>query len=338
MKNRKILCFLMSLLFLFALIIPCEAIQLKAGDSVLVGGVPFGVKFFSGSMTVSGFADVDGENGSSSPAYEAGIREKDVILKINGEKVKTAEEVTRTVEKSDGKTLDFLCNRNGKEISFDVIPIKSITSNTYKIGIWIKDSTSGIGTVTFIDKQSGFFGGLGHGICSNETGELVPIRRGIVCNVTISGVEKGKVGTPGEIRGFFSGGKTGVVTVNCDCGVFGIFSTLTPNPKYCEPIEIGGRNEVQNGKATILCTLSENTVNEYGIEISKDSTEENSKSFTVTVTDPKLLEETGGIVQGMSGSPILQNGKLIGAITHVLVNDPAKGYGIYIENMLEAAV
>lgn len=337
MKNRKILSFTLSLFLLFALIIPSGAAELKAGDSVYIGGMPFGVRFFTGNMTVSGFTEVDGETGNVSPAYDAGMREKDVILKIDNKDIKTAEEVTRAVENSDGKTLLFQCNRDGRNITFEVKPAKSLSAGAYKIGIWIKDSTSGIGTVTFVDKKTGFFGGLGHGICSSETGDLVSIRRGVVCNVKISGIEKGKNGTPGELRGYFSSGKTGVVTVNCDNGVFGIFSSFTPNEKYNAPLPIASRKETKSGDASILCTLSDNTISEFDIKIDTDTLDSTSKSFIISVTDPKLLEATGGIVQGMSGSPIIQDGKLIGAVTHVLVNDPTRGYGIFIENMLEAA-
>ena len=337
MKNKKIISAALSLILLFALICPSYAANIKAGDSVTVGGMPFGIKFFSGNMTVNGFADVDGENGSFSPAFEAGMRENDVIIKLNNKKVKTAEEVTRIIEDSNGKEVTFKCIRNGEDISFNVKPIKSISSGKFRIGIWIKDSTAGIGTVTYIDPKTGEFGGLGHGICSSETGELLPIRRGIVSDVKVSGIEKGEVGDPGEIKGYFSSGKLGIITKNSDEGVFGVFTDIISNEKYTKPVVIGSKEETKTGKATILSTLSTNEIKEYDIEIVCDHSIENQKSFVVVATDPDLIAETGGIVQGMSGSPIIQNGKLIGAITHVLVNDPTKGYGIFIENMLASA-
>ncbi len=335
MKNKKIISLALSTLLLFALICPSYATDIKAGDNVTIGGMPFGVKFFSGNMTVSGFTEVDSENGSVSPAFEAGMRENDVIIKLNNKKVQTAEEVTRTVEESDGKALIFFCKRNNEDITFTVTPVKSISAGTYKIGIWIKDSTAGIGTVTYIDPETGEFGGLGHGICSSETGELMPIRRGIVSEVKISGIDKGEVGSPGELKGYFSSGKIGIVTKNSDEGVFGIFTNVKRNPQYTSPITVASKDETKTGKATVLCTLSSNEIQEFDIEIICDNSDANAKSFAVVATDPDLIAETGGIVQGMSGSPIIQDGKLIGAVTHVLVNDPTHGYGIFIENMLK---
>ena len=336
MRNKKILSVVVSILLLFSLIIPSYASEIKAGDTVLLGGIPFGVKFYSGNMTVSGFSEVDGEGGDSSPAYEAGLRENDVIIKINGNEVKSAEEVTRAVENSQGKTISFICKRNDKDITLNVTPIKSRSAGTYKIGIWIKDSTAGIGTITYVDPNTGEFGGLGHGIYKSETGELLKIRRGIINDVKISGVVKGEVGAPGELKGFFSSGKNGIVNKNTDCGVFGVLTKFKESKYLRQEIEIASRDKVKNGKASVFCTLSDNTLKEYTIEINCDKCE-NSKCFNITVTDPALLAETGGIVQGMSGSPIVQEGKLIGAVTHVLVNDPTKGYGIFIENMLNAA-
>ncbi len=332
--KKRLVSYAISLLILLSLICPAGATNIKAGDSALLGGMPFGVKFFSGNMTVSGFSEVDGENGSISPAYDAGMRENDIIIKLNGKDVKTAEEVTRTVENCNGKEVTFLCNRSGKELTFVVTPIKSVTAGTYKIGIWIKDSTAGIGTITFIDPKTGEFGGLGHGICSNDSGELLEIRRGIVSEVKISGIDKGEIGDPGELKGFFSSGRIGIVTKNTDNGVFGVLTDFNKKNKYKKTVTIASKNEVKDGKAIILCTLCDNNINEYEITINCADNEENSKSFNITVTDPRLIAETGGIVQGMSGSPIIQNGKLIGAVTHVLVNDPTRGYGIYIENMI----
>ena len=179
MINKKILTAVTAVILLISLIIPSYASDIKAGDKVLLGGVPFGVKFYSGNMTVSGFSEVDGEDGDSSPAYEAGLRENDIIVKLNNKEVKSAEDVTRSVENSDGKSISFTCLRDGKSITIKVKPIKSISAGTYKIGIWIKDSTAGIGTITYVDAKSGEFGGLGHGICSGDSGELLKIRRGI---------------------------------------------------------------------------------------------------------------------------------------------------------------
>ncbi len=331
--KKKILSFFLVISFIFSLTCTATAKELKAGDEVLIGGMPFGIKLYTGEMIVSGFADVDGENESCSPAYKAGIRENDIILKVNNKNIKTAEEVTSEVENSNGKALNFMCKRNGTELNFNVIPIKSISSGKYKIGLWIKDCTTGIGTVTYIDEESGNFGGLGHGICSAENGNLLPLKNGIVNDVTISGVNKGEIGSPGELKGFFSSGEIGVIKKNTK---FGLFGSLKDNQKCTKVIKISSKDETVSGKAKVYCTLSENRIQEYDIEIICDAADKNSANFSVIVTDPALIQETGGIVQGMSGSPIIQNGKLVGAITHVLVNDPTKGYGIFIENMLNA--
>ena len=214
-------------------------------------------------------------------------------------------------------------------------PVYSKESEKYKLGIWVRDNTAGIGTLTFIKSDDGMFGGLGHGIYDIDTGELLPLSRGIVTDVSVTGIIKGSAGKPGEIRGYLKQNKTGALITNCDCGVFGVF---TPSPEISKEklLPIAFRSEVKCGPATIRCTLDEGGIKEYGIEIlniNHDS--QGTKCFTVHVTDSALLEKTGGIVQGMSGSPIIQDGKLVGAVTHVMVNDPTTGYGIFIENMLK---
>ena len=197
----------------------------------------------------------------------------------------------------------------------------------------MRDSASGIGTVTFVDPESGLFGGLGHGVCDGDTGALVPLSRGSVLSVDLKGAVRGECGKPGELRGSFTGKRLGAVVTNSECGVFGILAKAPETP-YA-PMPVATAREVKEGSATVLCTLDGEGIREYAVEISHiDHSARPTKSFTVRVTDPALLEKTGGIVQGMSGSPIIQNGKLVGAVTHVLINDPTTGYGIFIENML----
>ena len=191
--------------------------------------------------------------------------------------------------------------------------------------------------MTFICPETFSFGGLGHGICDASSGEIVAMTRGSVVDVTISGVVKGAAGAPGEVKGYFSSGKTGTLISNTDCGVFGMFAE-GPRNAVCEPLPVGLRGEVKEGAAYIYCTLDTNKIEKYEIQISAiDRNATGNKCFTVKVTDKALLEKTGGIIQGMSGSPIIQNGKIVGAVTHVLINDPSTGYGIFIENMLSAA-
>jgi stage IV sporulation protein B len=212
----------------------------------------------------------------------------------------------------------------------------STEDNTYKVGLWVRDSTAGIGTVTFIDKNTGTFGGLGHGVCDVDTGLLMPLESGSVVDVEVTGVVKGEPQNPGELRGNFSRVTSGNLFVNHETGVFGKINDA--DRVSGEVVPIGNKNSVHEGKVYIYTTILGTTPEKYEAEIIKiNSDSGKTKNFMVRVTDKRLLEKTGGIVQGMSGSPILQDGKLIGAVTHVLINDPQKGYGIFIENMLETA-
>ena len=304
---------------------------------LIPGGIAFGVKFQTEGIMVVGFDDVETSSGKTNPAFDAGIREKDVIIKLDGKELRSAAELTEAVETCEGRALTLTYTRNGKEYTAKLTPRFSDSDGKYKTGLWVRDSGAGIGTVTYIDPQTLTFGGLGHGICDSETGGIIPLNRGTVMDVTIGGVQKGAVGAPGEIKGYFSSSKTGTLYSNTYCGVFGLFGELPKNlPSGAIPI--GTRSEIKDGDAYIWCTLDESGPQRYSIKISEINRSANgNKCFTVTVNDKKLIEKTGGIVQGMSGSPIIQNGKLVGAVTHVLINDPTSGYGIFIENMLNMA-
>ena len=324
------------------------AVQMPA--SVCVGGMPFGVKFYTEGILVVGFCDVDvhASNGSRNvnPARDAGLKMKDVIVKVNGETPLCAESLTKAVEASGGKPITLTVKRcvspaskrqgNGTpkttELTVTVTPVLSASENRFKTGLWVRDSGAGIGTVTFILPDTGAFGGLGHGICDGDTGELISMQRGQVTDVTVSGIERGAAGDPGAIKGYFAPGKTGSLLKNTECGVYGVFAA---RPTSAKQIPVGRKEEMTEGDATLLCTLDNGQVGAYKVKITSiDKSATGSKCFTLTVTDPTLIEKTGGIVQGMSGSPIIQNGKLVGAVTHVLINDPTAGYGIFIENML----
>ena len=307
------------------------------GMSLYVGGMPFGVKFLTDGVIVVGFHPIQGTRATESPAHAAGIREGDVILKVNGASVMSADDLARTVEESGGKPLELLYSRNGSSHRVKITPIYSPSEERYSTGIYVRDSGAGIGTVTFIDPKTFAFAGLGHGICDGETGELIPMQRGSVVDVTIHGVVKGLSGAPGEVRGTFRSGKIGSLLGNTHCGVYGVLTALPETCPCKTPLPVGSRNEITAGKATIYCTLEGNTPQRYEVEICEiQRASTSNKCFTVKVTDPALLAKSGGIVQGMSGSPIIQNGKLVGAVTHVLINDPTTGYGIFIENMLSA--
>ena len=324
----------------------------QATGSVCVGGMPFGVKFYTEGILVVGFCDVDVNSAGGgcrnvNPARDAGLKMKDVIVKVNGETPLCAATLTRAVEESGGKPVTLTVKRcitpasrrqggqppKTTELTLTVTPVRSVSENRYKTGLWVRDSGAGIGTVTFIMPDTGAFGGLGHGICDGDTGELIPMQRGQVTDVTVSGIEKGAAGDPGAIKGYFAPGKTGSLLENTECGVYGVFATR-PSAE-AKRLPIGKKADLKEGDATLLCTLDDGHAGEYKIRITSiDRSATGSKCFTLQVTDPALIEKTGGIVQGMSGSPIIQNGKLVGAVTHVLINDPTAGYGIFIENML----
>lgn len=319
-------------------VLPIKPVDVNYYDNIKLypGGMPFGVKFFTQGVLIVGFTEVDSSSGKSSPAYDSGLRVKDVITSINGKGVNTVDEITSIVEQSGGKPVDIGYLRNNTEHHATLTPLLSSSESRYKAGMWIRDSTAGIGTVTFINPANNAFAGLGHGICDIDTGELMPLMKGSVTNVIISGIQKGIAGAPGEIKGYFNGDKTGTLIGNTESGVYGMFSEI-PSMIPEEPLPIALKNDIKEGKAYIWSTLENNSIQKYEIEISDINRNGNSmtKSFVVKVTDPKLLETSGGIIQGMSGSPIVQNGKLIGAVTHVLINDPTTGYGIFIENMLK---
>lgn len=359
MKNRyiKLLCGVMAaVLLVFGSVLVASAAHATEGQ-VYLGGMPFGVKFNTEGVMVVGFCDVEDAEGQGSravnPAKEAGLKLKDVITHVNGTPLSGAEDLTLAVEHSGGQPLALTVRRTvakssaknnknerskpsatGSEVLvINVTPVKSRSEGRYKTGLWIRDSGAGIGTVTFVIPSTNAFAGLGHGICDGDTGELIPMQRGQVTDVTISGIDKGEPGDPGAIKGYFAPGKTGTLVGNTDCGVYGIYASRPDAAQ--KKVSIAPREDVRDGKATILCTLDDGNLGAYEAVISHvDTSAKGSKCFTITVTDPALIAKTGGIVQGMSGSPIVQDGRLVGAVTHVLINDPTTGYGIFIDNML----
>ncbi len=314
-----------------------ESIPVSKYDSLklYVGGMPFGVKFMTEGVLVVGFCDVSTKGSTKSPALDAGLKLNDVITMVNGHNITSSAELTKIVEESQGNSITLTYTRDGKECKATLKPKYSKDEAKYKSGLYVRDSGAGIGTVTFIMPETYAFGGLGHGICDAQSGKLIPMQRGSVVDVTINGVVKGLAGSPGEVKGYFSSGKTGTLLGNTECGVYGVFASR-PDGIHTEPLPICARDSLKEGKAYIYSTLSENKTEKYEIEISNIQRDSKSnKCFTVKVTDKRLLDLSGGIVQGMSGSPIIQDGKLVGAVTHVLINDPSMGYGIFIDNMLD---
>ena len=304
--------------------------------SLVPGGTPFGIKFFTRGVVVAGVTDIETYDGLASPAKDAGIRSGDIIAAVNGMSVNTAEELGEAVASSRGDETVFTVKRGGESFKVTLRPVRSAADNVYRAGLWVRDSTAGIGTVTYVDSRTGEFGGLGHGICDTETGDPLPLLRGVVTDVTVTGVVKGRANEPGELKGDFSLTMAGTLEKNTECGVFG---TLNDISAYSSPpMEICYSGEMKTGKAHILTTVEGETPRLYEIRIVRIyENSGQSKNFLIEVTDGALLEKTGGIVQGMSGSPVIQDGRLCGAVTHVMINDPRRGYGIFIENMLSAA-
>ncbi len=315
-------------------IIQLKKIEVKEKEplSLIVGGEAFGVKILTDGVVVTGFSHFSSCGKSVCPAQEAGIRVNDVLLSVNGVPVHSASQVAAMLEAA-GERATVVCRHGEEKKEISLSLAKSDEDGRQKAGLLLRDTASGIGTITFIDPKTGSFGALGHGICESGTGELTPLSRGVVTDVKIHSIVKGESGAPGELRGYLYGEKKGSVLYNTPTGVYGVLTSY--EQKAALPVATA--DEVKEGKATIRCALDGEEVKEYEIEIKSINRQSETKSFIIRVTDEALLAKTGGIIQGMSGSPIIQNGKLIGAVTHVMVADPAEGYGIFIENMLNAA-
>lgn len=325
-------------------IFPVKSVSIKSVSNDIVlypGGQPVGVKLSTKGVLVVALSDIKTENGKvSSPSALGGIQIGDNIIKINDTLVKNAEQTQSQINSSEGKNLKITIDRKGEQLEKIVKPIKSSEDKNYKIGLWIRDSTAGVGTLTFYDEKTKMFAALGHPITDVDTGTILSINSGEIVSSSIVSVKRGLRGNPGELKGIFVNEETilGHIQKNTECGVFGKSNTKLAN-KYDKPMKVALRNEIKEGPAKILTTIDGDNPKYYDIQIEKLLSQDTPgpKSMIIKVTDPVLLEKTGGIVQGMSGSPIIQDNKIIGAVTHVLINKPDVGYGIYIEWMLKDA-
>jgi len=301
------------------------------------GGSLFGVKFFTKGVMIVGMSDIESDKGILNPAKRSGLNVGDCIIALNDTEVNTVEEVSDVFENSGGKSIKISYEREGKQSETTLSPLRSLSDGKYRSGLWVRDSTAGIGTVTYYNPDTGEFAGLGHGICDIDTGKLMPMLRGSIVDISVKDIIRGTDGLPGEIKGEFGMIKRGELSANSERGVFGVLNEA-PQCAFSEPVDIALSGEVTEGTAYIYTSLGADEIKKYEIELTKIyHNDSETKNFIFTVKDGELLDKTGGIVQGMSGSPILQNGRIVGAVTHVLINDPTKGYGIFIENMLEAA-
>ncbi|AJA47987.1 SpoIVB peptidase [Clostridium pasteurianum DSM 525 = ATCC 6013] len=325
-------------------ILPVKTVNLEVVPKIMVypGGQPVGIKLNTEGVLVVGLSDIDSQNRKvSSPAAEAGVQIGDSIVKIDGENVNNSKTVSDKLKKYKDSILKVTIKRDGKNIEKEIRPIKSDLDNDYKLGLWVRDSTAGVGTLTFYHENSKKFAALGHPITDVDTGTMLSVRNGNIINSSIVSIKKGAKGDPGEVRGIFvnENNPMGNIQSNTISGIYGMTDKILKNHKYNRPIEIGLRNEIKEGDAQILTTIDGETPKLYSIKIEKLLPQDSPgpKSMVIRITDPELLEKTGGIVQGMSGSPIIQNNKIIGAVTHVLINKPDVGYGIYMEWMLKDA-
>ncbi len=311
-------------------------------EKVLVpGGHSIGVQMDVKGVLIVGLEEIETASGKVvNPGLKAGLQIGDMILQVNGTKVYKAQDVEKIVNKVQD-TVDIRVQRKNRTMNIQLDPVINKEDGMYKLGVWIKDKTAGIGTLTFYDPANMTFGALGHAITDPETGSVLAVNSGQLLQARVQSVKEGKSGEPGEIQGVFyeADSPLGDLTINSQLGIFGDSYHAIENPLYSKPMAVATKEQVRKGSAYILTTLENNQIERFEIEIEKiykrDS--ESNKNIRIKVTDQRLLKASGGIVQGMSGSPIIQNNRIVGAVTHVLVNDPTRGYGIFIENMLDAA-
>lgn len=308
---------------------------------VVPSGEAIGVKIQTKGVLVVGLSSITSPDGKKhSPAADAGFEVGDLIIEINDKKIEKERDITNIVNEEIDKALNFLVERSGKQLRLNVKPIQSIDDDIYRVGLWVRDSIAGVGTMTFYDPQTRAFGALGHGITDVDSGVLVDISKGTILKSKVASVQKARKTVPGEIVGIFydSDEPYGTIAKNTSYGIYGkINDSSRAGHKKAMPIALS--YQVKEGPAKIITTVDGNKAEEFNIEIQKVNRQSSagSKSMMIKITDQRLLEITGGIVQGMSGSPIIQDGRIVGAVTHVLVNDPTRGYGIFIEWMLEEA-
>ncbi len=318
-------------------LIPFSTVNVEVVDPMYVSvlGNPFGMKIYTEGVLVIETGEVDNGNSIVEPAKLADIKVGDYIKSVNGTPISCNEDLSEFVLNSGGNSLKLEVVRNGKTFNTQITPIMSV-EGIYRVGIWVRDSSAGIGTLTFYSPSTNVVCGLGHGICDSDTNSLLSVHSGELVAAQIVSVDKGSAGTPGELKGKFTYHTIADIALNTDMGVYG---NLYGEINTANLTQIALRQDVKEGDAQILCTVEGDTPKLYSCTVKKRNSSYTSETqnLVVTVTDSALINATGGIVQGMSGSPIIQNGKLIGAVTHVLVDDPTKGYAIFAENMLETA-
>ena len=327
-RKRRIAAFALG--FFAAASLAAGANAAEARELVPMGE-PIGIKLFSDGVLVIGVSE--GENA----AKKCGLKEGDVITALNDAELDTIEQLQALLNENGENDAALRIRRGSRTLTLSAEPQKD-ESGAYRLGAWVRDSMAGIGTMTFYDPESGVFGALGHGVTDVDTGKLLPLDHGSIMDASVKAVKKGERAAPGELKGEFDLTRdSGVLYANTERGVFGTLAREDAAKITRPALPAAKKEEVAVGRASILATVNGGETREYQIEIEKIcSPGGETRNLLLRVTDEDLLAQTGGVVQGMSGSPILQNGKLVGAVTHVLVDDPTKGYGIFIENMLDA--
>lgn len=318
-------------------VLPVKTVRAVAEPrrSVNVCGTPFGVKMFSNGALVVAFSDRYTGLGTENPAKEAGLRLGDLIVSAAGNPVRTNEELSAVIAAAAGNPIEIVYRRGSTENTTTLTPVAERTTGEYRAGLWVRDSSAGVGTMTFVDPVRGTFAGLGHAISDTDTGADIALLSGEIVPVTITGCVGGAAGAPGELRGEFSAEAAGTVLANDTSGIYGSYTGAALG----ESCPVAQMQEVHTGAAEIWSTVLGQQAKPYEVRIERVNmtSSDPNRNLQLRVVDPELLAATGGIVRGMSGSPIVQDGKLVGAVTHVLVNDPARGYGIFAASMLEKA-
>ena len=301
----------------------------------VVSGDIFGLRLYTDGVIIVSTEKVDTPKGAVYPAEKAGLMKGDIIISVNGEAVHTHNQLSRIFSAYCGGPMRIVFERDSQKHETFFEPEYSESQKKYIAGLWVRDSAAGIGTMTFFEKSSGVYAGLGHAVCDVDTGEVLPLYNGDIVDASITGCYKGTAGDAGELCGSFTSERIGSLLINEKDGVYGFLDRI---PQGGEEMPVAMKNEVQTGKAQIVASIDERGPQKFDIEIDKISSDGNDyRNMIIKVTDKALLEKTGGIVQGMSGSPIIQNGMLVGAVTHVFVNEPNRGYAIFAEYMIQKA-
>ncbi len=301
---------------------------------VVPGGELFGIKLYTDGVIIVDLEEIETESGLVCPGKTADIKIGDIVKSVNGTEVTSSAHFSKILQESKGQEIEITVLRKSKTVKLLFRTVKEKDSGIYKAGLWVRDSTAGLGTVTFYNKTNNTFAGLGHPIYDVDTNEIMPVKTGVMADVTLTGLTKSTFGNVGELCGRMSGQNNGILCLNDETGIYGYSIT-----ERADSLPVAVKQEIKEGKAQIRCTVQNAEPQYYDIEITKIYSNSSSvnKDMIIKVTDEKLLNITGGIVQGMSGSPIIQDGKLVGAVTHVFVNNPKQGYAIFAERMLETS-